>query len=130
MFIHRFKGKNIKLVIELTEQYPLLVTDTTASLFNKIKRLGVCIALDDFGVGYNSYNCIRNIPLDIIKIDKSYIHDMRRNDVSKYIIESIISLANTLKMKVIAEGLKIKKMPFIYIGKEFVICKGIIFLLL
>ncbi|WP_250221013.1 EAL domain-containing protein, partial [Escherichia coli] len=71
--------------------------------------LGVCIALDDFGVGYNSYNCIRNIPLDIIKIDKSYIHDMRRNDVSKYIIESIISLANTLKMKVIAEGIENKK---------------------
>ncbi|WP_161522582.1 EAL domain-containing protein [Escherichia albertii] len=126
-FIRHFEDENIKLVVELTEQYPLLVTGKTLSLLNRIKKLGVHIALDDFGMGYNGYDYLRCIPVDIIKIDKTFVHHIHDDNISKYIIDSISSLADKLDMRVIAEGVENERDAFYLYGKGISYMQGYYF---
>ena len=75
---------------------------------NGIKRLG-SIALDDFGTGYSSLNHLTKIPIDVLKIDRSFLIDMKKNNKSKYIIENIIELSDKLNITVVAEGVEEKE---------------------
>jgi diguanylate cyclase (GGDEF)-like protein/PAS domain S-box-containing protein len=100
-------GANLAhLKLELTEN--LLVTDVTntASKMEYLKGLGVTFSLDDFGTGYSSLAYLRKLPLDELKIDYAFVKDVlvNRNDAS--IVRSIITLANSLGLDVIAEGVE------------------------
>jgi EAL domain-containing protein (putative c-di-GMP-specific phosphodiesterase class I) len=100
-------GANLAhLKLELTEN--LLVTDVTntATKMAHLKGLGVTFSLDDFGTGYSSLAYLRNLPLDELKIDYAFVKDVlvNRNDAS--IVRSIITLANSLGLDVIAEGVE------------------------
>lgn len=96
------------LEIELTEN--IIVNDPDArNKIMQLKELGVSIAIDDFGAGYSSLNYLRNIPIDRLKIDKSFIDniDIERGDEA--IIQAIITMAKNLNLDILAEGVETKK---------------------
>lgn len=97
------------LEIEITES--ILIDDFT-SVVNKLKELkeiGVRVALDDFGTGYSSLNYLRQLPIDTLKIDKSFIDDIRLENSPKLIIGSIILLAHEMGLEVVAEGIEVNQ---------------------
>ncbi|MBB3659196.1 diguanylate cyclase (GGDEF)-like protein/PAS domain S-box-containing protein [Rhizobium sp. BK650] len=96
-----------KLVLEVTETVFLQgLEDTVATTLQRLRRKGLAVALDDFGTGYASLTHLRSLPVDIIKIDKSFIDTMFENESSLAIIELVLNLARKLQMKVTAEGVE------------------------
>ena len=89
--------------LEITESVALHDVDNTRKFVNKVRRLGARVALDDFGAGYTSFNYLKEISADMIKIDGSFIRDMNKHPANLAIVETIVSLAKNLGMKVIAE---------------------------
>ena len=94
------------LDIEITES--LLVTDVehAVSLLHQIDQLGVSLSIDDFGTGYSSLTYLKHFPVDVLKIDRSFIKDIMLDRTSEAIVVSIISLAHNLGIQVIAEGVE------------------------
>jgi len=93
------------LVLEITES--VLMQNVTAAIdqLTRLKQLGVRIALDDFGTGYSSLSHVHRFPIDILKIDRSFIDALKKNDGSE-LVRAIISLANALDLDVVAEGIE------------------------
>ena len=75
----------------------------------KLKKLGITIALDDFGTGYSSLNYLRRLPIDVLKIDKSFIDGIGLDKKSDNIAKSIVELSHNLNLKVVAEGVENKE---------------------
>lgn len=92
------------LVLEITES--TLVQAAESNIIAKIKQLGVQISLDDFGTGYSSLSYLTQLPLDHLKIDRSFISDIASRPQAVTIVKSIIALARTLNIKVVAEGVE------------------------
>lgn len=100
-------GMSLKyLEIEITESVLMQSFEHNLKLINQIKELGVAIALDDFGTGYSSFNYLTQLPIDTLKIDKSFIDDICNNENDKYIANTIISLAHQMNIAVVAEGVE------------------------
>ncbi len=100
-------GMDIKyLEIEITESVLMNSFEHNLELINEIKALGASIALDDFGTGYSSFNYLTQIPIDTLKIDKSFIDGICNNEKDKCIADSIISLAHKMDISVVAEGVE------------------------
>ena len=97
-------NKHIKL--EVTESVLMENVEESIQLFNEVKEMGIQIALDDFGTGYSSLNYLRSIPLDILKIDKSFIDEIATSKVLSEIVNSIINMAHALDIIVVAEGVE------------------------
>ncbi|GAA0472929.1 hypothetical protein Ade02nite_87030 [Paractinoplanes deccanensis] len=95
-----------RLILELTES--LLVEHRPATLerLNEIKRLGVRLAIDDFGTGYSSLAYLRQFPIDIIKIDKSFVDDVVDEPTAAALTHGIIQLGHALQLSTIAEGIE------------------------
>lgn len=89
--------------LEITESVALHDIDNTRRFVNKVRRIGARVALDDFGAGYTSFAYLKEITADILKIDGSFILDMNKHPANLAIVETIVSLAKNLGMKVIAE---------------------------
>jgi diguanylate cyclase (GGDEF) domain len=94
------------LELEITETSLIKSLDKSIKTIEKLKKIGVKVSLDDFGTGYSSLNYLKNLPLDNLKIDKSFINDIVISDNSKYILTGIIQLAHMLNLRVIAEGIE------------------------
>lgn len=94
------------LEIEITESVLMDSFEHNLTLINDMKRLGATIALDDFGTGYSSFNYLTQIPIDTLKIDKSFIQGICNNQKDRYIADSIISLAHKMNITVVAEGVE------------------------
>ena len=94
------------LELELTESMIMTDVDATVTILRDLKQLGVQIAIDDFGTGYSSLSYLRRFPLDVLKIDQSFVADITVGDDGAAIVRSIISLAHSLRLKVIAEGVE------------------------
>ena len=95
-----------QLEIEITESIMIESAEKATSCLNELRDMGIGIAIDDFGTGYSSLSYLNSIPLDILKIDKSFIDPMNTSESSKKYVEAIISLAHVLDLKVIAEGVE------------------------
>lgn len=96
-----------KLLLEVTETVFLQgLEDTVATTLQRLRKKGLAVALDDFGTGYASLTHLRSLPVDIIKIDKSFIDTMLEDESSLAIVELVLNLARKLKMKVTAEGVE------------------------
>jgi len=95
------------LELELTERM-LMHQEAIESLY-KLKAMGVQISIDDFGTGYSSLNYLKKLPIDIIKIDSSFVKDISTSLGDASIVKTIIQMAASLKLKVIAEGVETEK---------------------
>lgn len=95
------------LELEVTESVFANV-DNAADILQAIRDLNVTISIDDFGTGYSSFSYIKHLPVDTLKIDSSFIRDIHQNMESQAIVKAILTLATTLKMNVIAEGIESK----------------------
>ena len=95
------------LEIELTESLIMGDVEEAIGVLRDIKSLGVTISVDDFGTGYSSLSYLKRLPLDVLKIDRSFVSDLDTGgDDATAIVTSIITLAHALKLKVIAEGVE------------------------
>jgi diguanylate cyclase len=95
-----------RLEIEITEDALVADFDAARSLLTSLKNLGVRIALDDFGTGYSSLRHLRELPFDVLKIDRSFVHSMTDSDEAKSIVRTIVHLAKSLHLAVTAEGIE------------------------
>ena len=94
------------LELELTESLLLSNADVTLSVVQELKAMGLTLAIDDFGTGYSSFSYLRQFPVSKLKIDRSFIHDVAVNPDDAAITTAIISMAKSLNLKVIAEGVE------------------------
>ncbi len=92
--------------IELTESAIMQNVETTASILKEIKAMGIRVSVDDFGTGYSSLSQLKRFPIDTLKIDKSFVLNINRNKEDEAIVTAIISMARSLGMDVVAEGVE------------------------
>lgn len=96
------------LELEITESV-LTNVKSTIEILKEIRKLGVLISVDDFGTGYSSLSYIKDLPIDAIKVDQSFVKDIHKNKESKEIARALINLANSIGIKAIAEGIEQKE---------------------
>ena len=94
------------LVLELTEGVLLADVDQNIEILQRLKASGIAIAVDDFGTGYSSLSYLKRFPVDILKIDRSFIGDVTDNHDSAGIVTAIVALARSLNLKIVAEGIE------------------------
>lgn len=94
--------------IEITESLLMKSIDKNIEILVKLKELGFSIVLDDFGTGYSSLNYLTRLPIDVLKIDRSFVNDILESTKSRCIVEKIIELSHNLGIKVVAEGVEEK----------------------
>lgn len=103
----RINPKN--LTLEVTESLAINDMERMKRILGQIKELGVKVALDDFGTGYSSLNHIREMPIDVIKIDRCFIEHISEDDFSDAFVRMVTELASTIGVKVCVEGVETKK---------------------
>jgi diguanylate cyclase (GGDEF)-like protein/PAS domain S-box-containing protein len=94
------------LVLELTERVLMANAKSTAAVLDELKAMGVHLAVDDFGTGYSSLSYLRQFPIDVLKIDQSFVQQITSNTDDSTIIPAIINMGRSLKHIVIAEGIE------------------------
>ncbi|HVS22264.1 MAG TPA: EAL domain-containing protein [Gammaproteobacteria bacterium] len=94
------------LRIEITETAIIAVRDRAIELLRQLRALGVSLALDDFGTGYSSLSYLKSFPIDMLKIDRSFVAEMLTDKTTASIIEAIVSMARILGLKCLAEGVE------------------------
>lgn len=94
------------LELELTESMLMKDVPQTTAKLNQLKKMGFRISIDDFGTGFSSLNYLRHFPLDVLKIDQSFVRELFDEGAALAIIESIIALARSLGMRTVAEGVE------------------------
>lgn len=94
------------LIIELTENTIIQDLDTAVLTLKNLKTMGINISIDDFGTGYSSLSYLSKLPIDHVKIDRSFIQDVDYNPKSKALTNAMITLAHALEMEVVAEGIE------------------------
>ena len=94
-----------RLVLEITETSVMQDEELAISRLTQLKNLGVRIALDDFGTGYSSLSALRHLPIDVVKIDHSFIASLGSQS-SDALVEAIVRLATTLRLDIVAEGIE------------------------
>ena len=92
------------LRLEITETVAMADAERTRNILVELKALGVRISLDDFGAGYSSLSYLQRFPVDVLKIDRSFVEGIGRNEECGEIIRTILNLARTLELDVVAEG--------------------------
>jgi len=98
-----------QLVLEITESVLMEDTENTAVRLEELRQLGVRIAIDDFGTGYSSLGYLRRLPVDILKIDKSFIDGVAEGPHESALARAVVKLASTLRLEAVAEGISSRK---------------------
>jgi diguanylate cyclase (GGDEF)-like protein/PAS domain S-box-containing protein len=94
------------LILEVTESGLMENIETGKDILTELKNIGIQVAIDDFGTGFSSLAYIRNLPVSLLKIDRSFIKDIAENSKDATIVDTIIHLAKSLDIKVLAEGVE------------------------
>jgi EAL domain-containing protein (putative c-di-GMP-specific phosphodiesterase class I) len=97
------------LELEVTEGVVQTTSETDLANFERIKELGVSIAIDDFGIGYSSLASLRKLPIDRLKIDRYFIHGMAEDPQATTMVGTIVGMARALKLSVVAEGIETRE---------------------
>jgi len=107
--IQQYKIPNNSIHLEITE--PLILADSMLIIdtLTELKELGISLSVDDFGTGYSSLSYLHRFPIDILKIDHSFIKDMKLGSGSDILIKAIIAMGQSLNLTVIAEGVETKE---------------------
>ncbi|WP_026224772.1 two-component system response regulator [Methyloversatilis thermotolerans] len=96
------------LELEITES-TLQVIEHSSGVLNRLKAAGITISIDDFGTGYSSLSVLRDLPIDRIKIDRSFVVDLTDNDDTRVMVEAMLTLGRSLRMSTIAEGIELQE---------------------
>jgi diguanylate cyclase (GGDEF)-like protein/PAS domain S-box-containing protein len=104
--IHETGVNPRNLELEFTESVIMENVEETVEIFRKLKEMGIQLSIDDFGTGYSSLNYLKHFPVDRIKIDRSFVTDVHNNQSDSAIIEAIVSMAQSLSLRVVAEGVE------------------------
>ena len=107
--------KNLEL--EITESVMMGSMDNVINNMNKLREIGIQIALDDFGTGYSSLNYLTKIPINTLKIDKTFIDDIGLEKERDLLVESIVNIAHGLGLSIVAEGVETEE-QYIYLLKH------------
>jgi EAL domain-containing protein (putative c-di-GMP-specific phosphodiesterase class I) len=104
--LHETGLKANYLELELTESMVMQNVEEAIETMRELKAMGVRLSIDDFGTGYSSLSCLKRFPIDVLKIDKSFVKDILTEDEDMPIVPIIITLAHGRKLQVIAEGVE------------------------
>lgn len=104
--IHKSNVPKSDIKLELTESALIDSDDRGIVVLNELKKLGVNICIDDFGTGYSSLSRLHEMPVDTLKIDKSFVQRLGTPNCSRSIIQTIVTIAKSLGMSVVAEGIE------------------------
>jgi EAL domain-containing protein (putative c-di-GMP-specific phosphodiesterase class I) len=104
--IERYDFPPNRLTLEITESLLLENVSTVKHTIHALRRRGISIALDDFGTGYSSLSYLRNFPIDIIKIDQSFIQSIESKSIDLALIEAIFTIADRTGIEVVIEGIE------------------------
>lgn len=104
--IKETKIKPQQLELEVTETMLMVNLETAVQTLNRLHCNGITISVDDFGTGYSSFGYLKNLPIDVLKIDRLFVKDLMTDDYDKNIVNTIISMAHGMDLKVIAEGVE------------------------
>lgn len=105
-YIAQYNVNPLHIIFEITEQTAVRHIDKATVVINELKKMGCRFALDDFGVGFSSFNYLKRLPVDFLKIDGDFVSDMVNDPVDQAMVQSIIQIARTLKKQTIAEYVK------------------------
>jgi diguanylate cyclase (GGDEF)-like protein/PAS domain S-box-containing protein len=103
--IHQYRIDPLWVNLELTESGVMRNIDEAIERIHELKRLGFSFSIDDFGTGYSSLTYLKNLPVDIIKIDRAFVKDADRNEGDRLIVEAVIDISRKFGFKVLAEGI-------------------------
>lgn len=92
--------------IEITESTLMENVEYAIHILNQLKELGITVAIDDFGTGYSSLAMLKRLPVDKLKIDRSFVKELNSDDSDQKIVQALISMAHTLQINVVAEGIE------------------------
>jgi diguanylate cyclase (GGDEF)-like protein len=101
---HQLPGSNLS--IELTESVFVESLDTVSVLLNELRAMGITVSIDDFGTGFSSLVYLKKLPIDELKIDRSFVSELENNTDDQAIVQAILGLASNLNIKIIAEGIE------------------------
>jgi len=104
--LDKYKISPSQIKVEITENIAMVDEAYTTTQLNKLREMGVEISLDDFGTGYSSFSMVESLPINTVKIDKSFILDLPVNEEHQTMVKAIIDMAHSMKIKVIAEGVE------------------------
>jgi EAL domain-containing protein (putative c-di-GMP-specific phosphodiesterase class I) len=102
----RYKFNPCQLKLELTESMLLENIDSIIESLNRLRKTGIKFSLDDFGTGYSSLQYLRKLPIDQLKIDQSFVQDIEFDEQDRSIVRTIIAMAHSMNLEVIAEGVE------------------------
>jgi EAL domain-containing protein (putative c-di-GMP-specific phosphodiesterase class I) len=106
------------LELELTERSIMQSADSAVRTLGELRKMGIEISVDDFGTGYSSLGYLKRLPIDALKVDQSFVREMTTEPDSAAIVQAIIALAHTLKLKVIAEGVETEEqLRFLHLSR-------------
>ncbi len=94
------------LELEITESTLVADVDRASEVLHQLRALGVSLALDDFGTGYSSLSCLRNLPVNVVKIDRSFKRDLGSDQANDAVVNAVLAMAEGLSMTVVAEGVE------------------------
>lgn len=115
------------LMLEITESAIVNNTERANEILQQIKAVGILIALDDFGTGYSSLTLLRELPIDILKIDKSFVRMLDQNQNDQKIVQAIIGLGENLGLTVVAEGVETEEQSQILLQHRCLYQQGYFF---
>lgn len=104
---YKIDGAGIK--VEVTETAIMADIDMAVNTLNAIRALGVKVALDDFGTGYSSLTYLQRLPIDVVKIDREFIKNIKSQDDEEIVVQIVVQIAEALNLEVIAEGVETKE---------------------
>jgi diguanylate cyclase (GGDEF)-like protein/PAS domain S-box-containing protein len=112
------------LEIELTESTVMSNPASVAELLGRLRAIGVTVAVDDFGTGYSSLAYLRRLPIDVLKIDRSFVMDADHDDEDAQIVRTIVALGQALRLTLVAEGIENQRQADLLLGLGCDIAQG------
>ncbi|MCW8916281.1 MAG: EAL domain-containing protein [Magnetovibrio sp.] len=116
--MHAYKKANLHIELEVTESIVMDDPERASKLLQKLKDQGAHLAMDDFGTGHSSLAYLRRFPFDMVKIDRSFVHDLGTNREAEAIVRAMLELGTALGMRMVAEGVETARQ------KEFLEMEG------
>jgi EAL domain-containing protein (putative c-di-GMP-specific phosphodiesterase class I) len=95
-----------RIVLEITESLLMQDTDATVEVLRELKSLGIRLAIDDFGTGYSSLSYLKRFPVDILKIDRSFVEGIITHGENATLAEAVVQLGQALQLQTVAEGIE------------------------